>query len=254
MDLQQPFSFWGAGDILVDVLSDTGIETGLQLKGDCPEVTIQTAGETEENLGSGRENTGQVIGSVSIPKPGKSSFTLAQADPEMFAMGFYGTAAAMSQSSGSGTTVTLDVIPGRWVKMGKYRTSNEVVKDITDTTTFVLGTDYEVNQRLGMIKVIAGSSLAAESQMHATFDHAAVTGATIKGMTKTNIRVRLEIDGKDLDSGRDFHLIIYQLRLAPTGDVTIKGKKFLTAKFNGVMETPAGESEPFKLVFLDEEV
>lgn len=253
MDLTQPFSFFGSGDVLVDPLTSAGVQTGLQLKGECPDVSVKIDGDIEEQTGSGRDNFGQVVGSVSIPKPGAASFTFTQADIEMFAMVFYGTGAVMTQSSGTGVAVTLDVKPGRWVEMGKFRTSNEVVKNIAGDVTYVLGTDYEINARLGLIKFVAGSALAGEAQAAITLDHAAVTGATIQGMTKSNIRIRLVVDGVDLDSGRDFMLVVHQLRLKPSGDVTIKGKKFIEAKFEGTMETPAGKTSPFDLTFFDPE-
>ena len=67
--MSAPFSFMGNSNVLIDVLTDEGASTGLELKGNCPSLTIKGDSERIEQLGAGRDDFGQVIASVTFPKP-----------------------------------------------------------------------------------------------------------------------------------------------------------------------------------------
>ena len=80
-----------------------------------------------------------------------------------------------------------------------------------------------------------------------------VPGSQMAAMTKTNVRVRLVLDGQNYADGRNFILDIYSARLAPSGDFQFQAgsdKKFIEAQFEATMETPSGGTEPFKLSWL----
>jgi len=255
--MSAPFSFMGNSNVLIDVLTDEGASTGLQLKGNCPNLTIKGDSERIEQLGTGRDNFGQVIASVTFPKPMSLSFTLDQVDADMFAMAFFGTNSAFSQASGTVSEAQeITSIPDKWVPLGKYMVSDVVVKDeATGLVTYVAGTHYELNPRLGLIKAIKGAAggIADNAKLDVTYTHAQITGSQMAAMTKTNIRCRLVLDGQNYADGRNFILDIYQARLAPSGDFQFQAgsdKKFMEAQFEATMETPSGGTEPFKLTWL----
>lgn len=255
--MSAPFSFLGNSNVLIDVLTDEGVATGLQLKGNCPSLSIKTDSERIEQIGCGRDNFGQVIASATFAKPATLSFTLDQVDQDMFAMAFFGTNSAFTQASGTVSEAQeVTTVPDRWVEIGKYMISDVVVKDAaTGAITYVNGTHYEINPRLGMIKAISGVSggIADNAAVDITYAHAAIAGIQMKAMTSTNVRVRLVLDGKNFADGREFKLDIYQARLAPSGDFGFQAgsdKKFMEAQFEATMETPTGGTEPFKLIWL----
>lgn len=257
--MSAPFSFMGNSNVLIDVLTDEGASTGLELKGNCPSLTIKGDSERIEQLGAGRDDFGQVIASVTFPKPMSLAFTLDQVDADMFAMAFFGTNTALTQSSGSvasGTPQEVTTIPDKWVELGKYMVSDVVVKDAaTGAITYVEGTHYEVNPRLGLIKAISGAAggIVDNAAVDISYAYAAVAGSQMAAMTKTNVRVRLVLDGQNYADGRNFILDIYSARLAPSGDFQFQAgsdKKFIEAQFEATMETPSGRTEPFKLIWL----
>ncbi|MBU1564225.1 MAG: hypothetical protein KJ630_01185 [Proteobacteria bacterium] len=247
-----PFSFMGTSDVYIDVLTDQGVATGLQLKGNCREFTIKGDSERVEQIGSNRSNFGHVIASVTIAKPASAAFVLDQMDPDMFAMAFFGTTSALTQSSASVTDQEVVANHDKWVELGKYMISTVVVTHISDTPTYVLGTDYEINTRLGMIKVLSTGSIVDAATIQVSYAHAAVAGSQMTGMTKTNVRLRMVLDGENYADGRNFKLDVYSARLAPSGEFGFQAgdNKFMEAKFEASLETPSGRTEPFKLFWL----
>lgn len=251
--MSTPFSFMGNSNVLIDVLTDEGVATGLQLKGNCPELSIKGDSDRVEQLGTGRDNFGQVIASATFAKPASLSFTLDQMDEEMFAMAFFGTNSVFTQASGTVTDDPVVTIHDKWVEMGAYSISAVTVENTAGTVTYVAGTDYEINTRLGAIKALATGAITSGQTVHVTYTKAAISSIQMKAMTKTNIRVRLVLDGQNYADGRNFILDVYQARLAPSGDFGFQAgsdKKFIEAKFEATMETPSGGTEPFKLTWL----
>lgn len=247
-----PFSFIGTSDVYIDVLTDEGVATGLQLKGNCRSLSIKTDSERKELIGSGRSNYGQVIAAVTIPKPASMSFALDEVDQDMFAMAFFGTNSAFTQNSGALADAEVVTIADRFVEIGKLNLSNVVVKNQAGDVTYVLGTHYELNTTLGMIKAIAGAAggIADGTTVKISADYAAVNGTKVRAMTKTNVRIRMVLDGQNFADGRRFKLTIHRARLAPTGDLAVQGENFMEAKFDSTLETPTGMTEPFELIFL----
>ena len=251
--MSAPFSFIGTSNIYIDVLTDEGVATGLQLKGNCPELSIKTDSERIEQLGTGRDNFGQVIASATFPKPALLSFSLDQVDQDLFAMAFFGTNSAFTQASGTVTDDPVTTIHDKWVEIGAYNISSVTVENTGGTVTYVAGTDYEINPRLGAIKALSTGAITSGQSVNISYTKAAISSIQMAAMTKSNVRIRLVLDGQNFADGRNFILDIYQARLAPTGDFGFQAgtdKKFMEAKFEATMETPTGGTEPFKLTWL----
>ena len=248
--MSAPFSFIGTSNIYIDVLTDEGVATGLQLKGNCPELSIKTDSERKEQTGNGRDNYGQVIASVTIPKPASLSFTLNQVDQEMFAMAFFGSNAVFSQAASTLTDSPVITVADKFVEIGKMNLSSVVVKNEAGSTTYVAGTDYEVNPRLGLIRALSTGAIPAGATVEISATVGAITGTRMKAMTKSNVRCRLLVDGKNHADGREFMLDVFRARLAPSGDLAVQGENFMEAKFEATLETPSGKDTPFELTFM----
>jgi hypothetical protein len=251
--MNTPFSFLGAADAYVDILSDTGEATGLELKGDCSEFTPKPDSERKEQTAHGRSNYGQTLAAVTLPKPMVATITFGQLDQALFAAGFFGTNAVLTQDAGDVTEpIAVVTIPNKWVDIGHYMISAVVVTEDTDTdpATYLAGTDYEINPRLGMIMAKSGGAIADGATVRVTLTKAAVNGTIMKGMTKANVRIRVKLDGQNFADGRDFISEIYQMRLNPTSNFSLIGEEFVNVTFEGVLETPAGKDHPMQHIWL----
>lgn len=246
-----PFSFLGAADVYMDILDDAGNPTGLALEGDCSEFTPKPDSDRKERTGHGRSNYGQVIASSVLPKPMTATVKMAQLSQKLFAAAFFAASQEYTQASGAiATPIAVVAIPDRWVELGVEMVSDLVVKDATDTDTFVLGTDYEVNTRLGMIKALSTGSITDGETLHVTGNKLAISGSVMEAMTKSNVRVRIKLDGQNFDDGRNFITDIYQMRLSPTSDFSLIGEDYVDVTFEGTLETPAGKTTPMRHVWL----
>lgn len=246
-----PFSFLGAADVYMDILDDNGNPTGLALEGDCSQFTPKPDADRKERTGHGRSNFGQVIASSVLPKPMTATIVMAQLSQKLFAAAFFASSAAYSQVAGAiAAAIPITAIADKWVEIGLHMISNLVVKDETDTTTYVLGTDYEVNTRLGMVKALSTGNIANGATLHVTGDKLAIDGSSMEAMTKANVRVRVKLDGTNFDDGRDFVTDIYQMRLSPTSDFSLIGEDYVDVTFEGTLETPTGYTTPMKHFWL----
>lgn len=244
------FGFKGSGDCLIDIFDDAGMPTGLQLKGNCKNITIKGAGEIEEMIGFGRDNYGMVIESDTSPKPHTVSFVFTQLDAELFAAGFSGLSTTLTQTVGTLADQAITLLSDRWVECGKLMISEAVVKDPTGATTYTLGTDYEVNARLGMIKALSTGTIVGGTTCKLSCAHAAVNGVKITGATRANVLARVVVDGKERSKGRNFIFNGKKIRLAASNEIALISDKFVEASFDGTFQTPTGETSPYDLTFL----
>jgi hypothetical protein len=202
-----------------------------------------------EQTGRGRTNYGQVIASATLPGRTNINLTLNQLDAENMALAFLGDVSAFSQAPATGATASLTGIYDRWIEIGKEQISNLVVKDQTDTTTYVEDTDYTVNTRLGLIKLI-NQTLDGDT-LNLTFDAAEVTASKIVGGTSPIIRCRLLLDGKNYVNGRNCKVLVYSARLRPTTEVDFLSEDFLPLELEGLCEIPEGKDEPFEVIYYE---
>jgi len=246
-----PFSFMGIADVLMDILTDEGVSTGLELKGNCPTLTIKGDSERIEQEGTGLTNFAQVIASATFPKPMSMSSIFNQMDEALFAAAFFGTNSAFTQSSGTLTDVPIVTIADKWVEIGSHMLSSIVVKETSGGTTFAAD-NYEINPRLGLIKAKSTGTIPSGATVYVSGSKAAINGTQMVAMTHADVRARILVDGQNKADGRRFILDIYQARFAPSGEFGFQAgdKKFMEAKFDATLETPSGKTEPFKLIWL----
>jgi hypothetical protein len=245
--MSAPFSFIGAADAYVDLLSDTGVRTGLELKGNCTQFIPKPDSERKEQTGNGRANFGQVLASVTLPKPMTAKITFNQLDAALFAAAFFGTNTALTQAAGAAAERNVTAILDKWVDIGNMMiTAATTVKDPTGVTTYVKDTDYELNLRLGMIKCLTAGAITEGEVLKVVPTCETIAGTTTAAMTKSNVRIRIKLDGQNFADGRNFVTDIYQMRLAPTSEFSLISRDFVDVTFEGSLETPTGYSEPMK--------
>jgi len=248
--MDTPFSFVGIADAYIDILSDTGERTGLELKGNCSEFIPKTDSERKELVANGRSNFGQVLSSITIPKPMTATIKFNQMDQALFAAAFFGTNSALTQAEASVSNQAVTSIADKWVELGKYMISTVVVKNEAGAVTYEEGTDYEVNPRLGMVKALSTGTIAAGAALKVSYAHAAVSGTKMEAMTKSNVRIRVKLDGQNHADGRNFISEIYQMRLNPSNTFSFIGTEFAEATFEGVPEKAAANGKTMEHIWL----
>jgi hypothetical protein len=151
-------------------------------------ITIET--ETLEHFTSrtGLKTRDQLV-VLSIKATG--AFTLEELTPENLLLFLMGDAVNTNvQASGTGATLNITAVElDSWYELGKTKVSNVVVKDSAETTTYVEGTDYEIDYEAGLIFFYKDVTIIEGAEIHITgFDHEAHDTKVVKGGKSKSIQ------------------------------------------------------------------
>ena len=242
--LNTQFGLIASGDLYIDFLDSNGAGTGFQLVGNCKKFAPKVETETKENKLNGRDTFGQTSESFARITGSSLSMTFNRYDPQILAAAFMGSAVAATAAAAP-YTATIDAIKDRWVETGYTGLDTCVVKDSTDTTTYVEGTDYEVNKRAGMIKVLT-TDLDGD-ELHISGNTLAKSGSKITAGTQSVINVALRLDGKNLATGADVLVTVWQAQLRSETEFDFMAEDFPELSFSATLITPTGKSWPFHI-------
>ena len=210
-------------------------------------------GQTSEEIrvtSQKRANWGQALATAYKPNPASIKVAINEAPAEILRMAFLGDIADLSEGAGSvaDESITLTAAKmDKWLDLSKRNitAAGFQVQDVTDTTTYVLNTDYEVNYRLGKIKILSSGSIGSTDVIHIDFDHSAVSGKRIQGGLVQTINARLLLDGQNVFTGVDGILTVYQAALTPDTPIDFYSSEPISVGLTGTLTVPAGQDHPF---------
>lgn len=230
-----------------------GVEQAMQGPFEGSRLAMQMNVDRVDMLSRGKNRTGQVLESVAIPQPAGFSITLNEGTPDVVALGLMGTVSAIAQTSGTWTAEAFTVTAlDSWLPLAKSSlATSQVVKDVTDTTTYVEGTDYELNRDLGWIRVLSTGSISLSDVLHLTGAFNAHAGSRIAGGTSPDLRIKLVLDGRNMADGARCKVTVKEGILSAEDAVDFLSGQFLNTPLAGRMKTPTGETSPFDVDMLD---
>jgi len=240
--------FLGAGDLYARVYNPvTGQFDQWAGPFEATKFEIKPNSDLKEMVSRGRSTYGQVIESVPLPKPSDLSVTFAEVNKDSIAMALFGTASVLNQGSGSVTDEVVTATLGKWVQLAheNIATSGFVVTNSAATTTYVLGEDYEVNYRLGLIRTIAGGDIADAASLKVDYTYNAISGTSIAGGTQTQVRAQFKLDGVNFADQLPVVVNAWEAVLTPDSAFDFLQNDFAEIALKGRLKTPAGKSEPF---------
>lgn len=240
--------FLGAGDLYIARYNPTlGAFDNYDGPFEATKFEIKPNTELKEMSSRGRTTYGQVIESVPLPKPAEFTLTLAEVNRESLTMALFGTATTVNQGSGTVTDEVIAAKLDKWVQLANQNvtTAGFVVTDTTAATTYVLGTDYEVNYTLGMIRIKSGRGIAADASLKVDYGYSAISGTKIAGATQTQVRARLKLDGVNFADQLPVIAEIWEAVLASDTAFDFMADDFAEITLKGKLKTPVGKTEPF---------
>jgi len=241
-------AFLGAGDLYINRYDpSTGLKLGRAGPFECSKFEVKPNTELKEQTSKGRSTYGQVIESVAIQKPADLSVTLTEMDKDGLTLALLGTQAAINQGSGSITDEVLVARLDKWVSLSKqnFATAAFAVKHTSGTPTYVLGTDYEVNYRLGMVKVLSTGAIIEGASLKVSGTYNAITGTLISGATQAQVRAEFVLDGINFADNLPVIVTAHEVILAPDSAFDFLSDGFGEVTMKGRAKTPAGKTEPF---------
>jgi hypothetical protein len=168
--------------------------------------------------------------------------------------------------SGSGVTAatTITALGTGTGGTGTYTVGTSQTAASTTITaagpTYVSGTDYRVeNARMGLVSVIAGSSLATHvaaanqsTGMPVLVDYtrATVSGTTLNAAAQSSVRGRVMFDGLNLENNENMDIWVPEAVLSPANEQDLLSDNFIEIEINCELIKLPTETSPFYANFL----
>lgn len=196
------------------------------------------------------ENAGQVIAArTKIADDGiTGSLTLHEWNAANLAWALSGSAVELTAGSG---TVTSEAVTapaaGAYKALAHEGISSVVVKDATDTTPYVAGTDFTVDATLGLITIIESGSISAGDTIHVGYAYAAQSGYQVDIGSNVTIRVAIKAHLYDEFRGVHYTMELDSVVLASNTEINFISEEDSTGEelqFSMTLETLSGRTSP----------
>ncbi|MCB1890368.1 MAG: hypothetical protein KDH20_22370 [Rhodocyclaceae bacterium] len=246
--------FLGGGDLYINRYDpDTGLKVGRRGPFEVGRFEVKPNAELKEMVSKGRSTYGQVIESVPIQQPSDFTVVMSEVDKEGLTLALMGEQAAINQGAGTMTDEVLVAAHDKWVSLANRNivAAGLTVQDVTDVTTYVLGTDYEINYRLGMIRALSTGAIGDGDTLHVDGSYNAETGTRISGSTQPQLRAEFVLDGINFADSRPVIVTVHEGVLTPDQAFDFLADDFGNITLSGRLKTPTGFTEPYTVDWLD---
>lgn len=245
--------FIGAGDLYISRYNyETGQFDGLKGPFEVAKFEIKPNVDRKEMISEGRNTKGQVLETVMIQKPFDFKLDLAEFNKEALAMALMGSHAPVNQAAGTLVDVPVVVTAKDvWLPVGKQNLTDTLTVESADgLTVYVKGTDYEVNYRMGWIKVLPASAITVGATVNVSGSNNAVSGTEISGATNSQIRARFVFEGVNYADQRPVNVEVYEAVIAADSAFDFLTGDFAKISLPGRLKTPQGKNAPFTVQML----
>jgi len=238
----------GSGEVYIDLLDANGNKTGEIDFGDASLFTIEAPSlEKKELIGHRRGTYAEITKSVITKKDQSVKIVGHDINKNNMALQMLGTSSAYAQSAANNTGTPEDVTAheDKWSGM-TYRkldpASPPIVQDVTDTATYVEGTDYEIDYDSGRILILSSGGISDGEVLHIESTWLAiVSGWKVEGGANNMIEAFLRLVGYDQANERNFEIIVYKAQLEPSGELNPLSEEYVQVELTGkVLSTTDG--------------
>lgn len=208
--------------------------------------------EEKTSVSKSHLDYGQARASVVLPTPTEISIDIAAASSEAMGMQFQGIVQTLSQAAGTATDEVLIAKLGVPVKLTKRNLTDTgfAVKNSAGSTTYVMGTDYEVNWVRGEVRAKAGGAITDNQSLKVSYSALAVDGSRILGGRNPQVRVQVRFDGKNMVNQSPLEVDVYEAVLGASNEFDFLADDFNVISLSGKIVTPAGKTEGYEVRML----
>ncbi|WP_022944662.1 hypothetical protein [Pseudoalteromonas ruthenica] len=236
-----------AANVFVDRLNEQGQSMG-QIIGpiNTTKLSIKAEAESKPRISNKKASKGQALDDIKIAKPAAIGWEFDDQPAELVAMALMGEVQTINEASGTLTDkpVTLPA-NNSWVAVGHNNFASEGLVVSQAATELVMGTDYEFNYALGLIRALPGGAVDGGGSITVTGQYNAVSGKRIRGGTKSQTRLRLFGEGENLTNGKRMKFDIYDASMMPSSEMDLSGSDYVSGALEGTAKLPPGKNEPY---------
>jgi len=185
------------------------------------------------------EDEEQVLDGEDVVKRNMTiAFTTADINDTFNRLAYLSSEVALTQSAVTDEAVTIaSALADKVEDLGFKDITALVVKDSTDVTTYVEGTDYTYDRKWGTLIVLSTGSISDADELHVTLTANAITdGKTLSSFQVDKREFRMTYQGRS-SKGRNEKHIFEKVSVAMEGDRTLKSteKAYTLISFTGAV-------------------
>lgn len=238
-----------AGNFYFNRLTDDGQETSWEGPLNTTQLSINTP-STRVNRTSKKKNSyGQALSTVTISQPTEITIVLDDQPTSVLAMAMLGDTAVVNEASGNVTDELVNLpANGGWAALANRNlaAAGLTAKLASDDSAIPIE-QIEVNYAMGLIRGKPGTAQAAGGSIKFSYQHNAISGTRVRGGVKSQTRLKIRGDMKNLDTGKDVHFEVPECSVAPTAAIDLMAADFVSTTLGGVVKLVDGYTEPFTL-------
>lgn len=224
-----------------------GVKQGALEFGNGIELSIKPNSDRKDRPSKKKDSYGNNLSTVFIPQPADFKMSGDTMNIQNIALAQMGTVSAGSVVGGSLTDEPITAKLDRWVYVGQEFISNDDVQDDTDTTTYVLGTDYELNTEMGLLKALSSGAITEDEVLHVDVDYAGRTADVVQGISKASITAEIRGEGINLETGEKVRLYVDEAVMTPDEAIDYMSSDWGKCSLSGTMNVVTGKTAPFEL-------
>lgn len=218
--------------------------------GNCPGFTISIETEKAEHFSSEtglRQKDASVL--LEVKRNGKQTCdNMSHRNRALFLSGTSGT---ITQTAGTVTGETLNVLPGRYYNLGLSAAAPTGVRMVSavsvtneaGTTTYTAGTDYVLDAQRAILQILGSGTIAA-GKIKVGYTRAACTWPGIRTGSTGEINGAMRV-ASDNATGENSDYYMPRVSLVPSGDMPViaEGTEFSSMEFDiDVLKPENGEA------------
>ncbi len=227
--------FTGGGKLYFEKLNSDGTYDNIMYFGKTDGLSFSTSVDWKEHYDT-EGCTTLLDARYPSKKSAEIKFSTSEITIDMQNRAFLGTIVNTTQTAETDKAIVIagtEVMAGYIVDIGILNGTGLIVKDATDTTTYVEGTDYTFDSKAGFLEIIVGGSIVDGAGLDLTVgDVPAQSIKTSATMKESALLGRFTVVTAS-QTGNNFKYIFKKLSITQDGDFSIKGEDIATLSFTG---------------------
>jgi len=234
-----------AGDLYFNRIA-SNVKQGFLPFGNATSLKVKENADRKDRPSKGKSTYGQNLNTVFTKKPAEISIEVDTLNHDNIALAWMGDVVDVSVASGSFLAQPFTVIHDAYIQLNAEQVSALLVQDVTDTTTYVVTTDYELLPHLGLFKALSSGNISDGEVLHIGATFAGKASKKITGGTNSSIKMALLLDGRNLATGYDTIFNGWEAVLTPEDGVDMLSGDFESVKLSGTLNLVTGKPSPYE--------
>ena len=216
--------------------------------GNLTSLTFEKSSDTEELQSTGKNDYGQAIESVTKPGVTKIKMEFNTFDKSAMARALMGEAVDLTTTPKTVTDEALVATVGQWLKLAEQDIDPAgITLKAGAGGTAVPAEHFEVNARLGMVRLIAGKTTVQDKDpLKISYKTKGSKGFAIDAATVQRFDMELYLDGRDRITGEEGILNIWHAALQSDGNLDWLSDDWWKNGVSGTALKPADKPSPYR--------